>query len=94
MKTLNSTFQKVVKYLENTSFYDKIIILNESSDITYYELRKLFTIILNQVKDKTTKKVIQDFLDILTRLEVKNVSIPTLKRSLKKSGKVFKERKN
>ncbi len=64
--------------------------MNESSDITFYELRKLLTILKRTVKDVPTKNVLESLLQAMTYLEIRNVPIPTLLRQLENSSKVFK----
>ena len=81
---------EALNFIENKFYKESLHFLNEESDITYYELRKLFAVLERQTMDPVTIKVLRDILRILTSLEVKNVPIPTLKKSLKNSKKIFK----
>lgn len=62
--------------------------LNESSNLTYHELRTLLTIIARNTKDSATKRVLTEILYVLGALEVKNVPVPTMRR-YSGSKKVF-----
>ena len=64
--------------------------LCEESNLTYYELRKLLLILLKINKDPVLIRVLNSLLQSLSALEVKNVSIPTVKRITKSSKKIFK----
>lgn len=64
--------------------------LCEESNLTYYELRKLLTILIKINKDPVLIRVLNSLLQSLSALEVKNVSIPTVKRITKSSKKIFK----
>ena len=64
--------------------------LCEESNLTYYELRKLLMILLKINKDPVLIRVLNSLLQSLSALEVKNVSIPTVKRITKSSKKIFK----
>lgn len=65
--------------------------INESSNITYFELRRLIKYIAKYVKDIGTKNVLYSILDALTFLEIRRAPIPILLRQLKNSTKVFKD---
>lgn len=63
--------------------------LVESSDLTYYELRKLLEILIRINKDPLTLRVLNSILQSLSMMEIRNVKVPTIKRISKKSKKVF-----
>lgn len=63
--------------------------LVESSDLTYYELRKLLEILIRINKDPITLRVLNSILQSLCVMEIRNVKVPTIKRISKKSKKVF-----
>lgn len=63
--------------------------LVESSDLTYYELRKLLEILIRINKDPVTLRVLNSILQSLSMMEIRNVKVPTVKRISKKSKKVF-----
>ena len=63
--------------------------LVESSDLTYYELRKLLEILIRINTDPITIRVLNSLLQSLTMMEIRNVKVPTIKRISKKSKKVF-----
>ena len=85
------TLSEAISFLKNKeNILKNSYFLNEDSDITYYELRKLFAVLEKQTKDPVSRRVIMDILTILTKLEVRNVPIPLIKKSLSKSKKVFK----
>jgi len=64
-------------------------ILLEESDLTYYELRKLVTVLFKQVKSKDTKDVLSDILKTLTVMELKTKPVPTVQKLKSTSPKVF-----
>ena len=63
--------------------------LLESSDLTYYELRKFLTVLAKVNKDPLVLRFINSLLSSLASLEVKHVAIPTIKRIKKRSPKIF-----
>jgi hypothetical protein len=63
--------------------------LVESSDLTYYELRKLLEILIRINTDPITIRVLNSLLQSLSMMEIRNVKVPTIKRISKKSKKVF-----
>lgn len=63
--------------------------LLESSDLTYYELRKFLTILAKVNKDPLVLRFINSLLSSLASLEVKHVSVPALKRIKNRSPKIF-----
>ena len=83
------TLSEAISFLKNKeNILKNSYFLNEDS--AYYELRKLFAVLEKQTKDPVSRRVIMDILTILTKLEVRNVPIPLIKKSLSKSKKVFK----
>lgn len=77
--------KEFLKRLENVDI-QKLV---ESSDLTYYELRKLIEILIRINKDPVTLRVLNSILQSLSMLEIRNVKVPTIKRISKKSKKVF-----
>jgi hypothetical protein len=61
----------------------------EESDVTYYELRKLMTMLFKTVKGKETKNVIGEILKALTMMELKQKPVPTINKLKSTSPKVF-----
>ena len=83
-----------ISFLKNSiNGLEKSYFLKEESNITYYELRKLFAVLEKQTQDPVVLKVLKDISRILAKLEVRNVPIPTLKKSLARSRQVFKPTK-
>jgi hypothetical protein len=64
-------------------------IINESSDVTYYELRKLMTMLFKTVKGKDTKNAVGEILKALTVMELKQRPVPTINKLKSTSPKVF-----
>lgn len=77
--------KEFLKRLENVDI-QKLV---ESSNLTYYELRKLIEILIRINKDPVTLRVLNSILQSLSMLEIRNVKVPTIKRISKKSKKVF-----
>jgi hypothetical protein len=82
-KILNKLFER----LDISEFNLPIV---ESSGLTYYELRKLITMIYRQAKGET-KKVLADILKIVTNLEIKKKPVPMIKKLANNSAEVFED---
>jgi len=83
-------FIKLLRKLEEV--FDEQVneqLINESSDVTYYELRKLMTMLFKTVKRKETKNVIGEILKALTMMELKQKPVPTINKLKSTSPKVF-----
>ena len=78
---LNKLFEKV-----DLSQFE--IPLMEENDLTYYQLRLLFTRIYQQSQGET-KKVLSDILKITTKMSIMNKPLPTIKKMSNNSAKVF-----
>jgi hypothetical protein len=63
--------------------------LTESSNITYFELRTLFTMLYKTTSDITTKKVVSEILKSLSVREVRNIPMPKIKKLKSNSPLVF-----
>ena len=77
--------KEFLKRLKNVDLQQLV----ESSDLTYYELRKLLEILIRINKDPVTLRVLNSVLQSLSMMEIRNVKVPTIKRISKKSKKVF-----
>jgi hypothetical protein len=83
-------FIKLLRKLEE--IFDEEILgqfICEESDVTYYELRKLMTMLFRTVKSKETKNIIGDILKALTVMELKQKPVPTVNKLKSTSPKVF-----
>ena len=80
-KIINKLFEKVA-----LSQFE--IPLMEENDITYYQLRLLFTRIYQQSQGET-KKILSDILKIVTKMSIMNKPLPTIKKLSNNSAKVF-----
>lgn len=79
-----------ISFLKNSiNGLEKSYFLKEESN----ELRKLFAVLEKQTQDPVVLKALKDISRILAKLEVRNVPIPTLKKSLSRSRQVFKPAK-
>lgn len=88
LRDFASGFKQLLFNVDKDQF-DDLEILLESSNLTYYELRK-FLATLNKVnKDPIVNRVVTSILQTLSALEIRNVKIPTLKRYAKVSKKIF-----
>lgn len=88
LRDFASGFKQLLFNVDKDQF-DDLEILLESSNLTYYELRK-FLATLNKInKDPIVNRVITSILQTLSALEIRNVKIPTLKRYAKFSKKIF-----
>lgn len=68
--------------------------LLESSNLTYYELRRFISILLKVSKDPYTIRVLNNINKCLTALEIRKVSVPTVKRISSKSKRIFESKMN
>lgn len=87
---MDCSFKEFYNRLEKINSEATLQELCESSDLTYYELRKFLQILSRVNKDPATLRVINSLIQTLSTLELRNVSIPTVKRLSKKSKKIFK----
>lgn len=75
--------------LKNESNLFNKIQLNESSNLTYYELRKFISMLLKHSKKETTKEVLSEILKILGIMEIREMPVPMIKKQSKKSKKIW-----
>ena len=64
-------------------------VLNESSNLTYHELRAFITLLMKSISNKDTKKTLNDILMAMGKLEVLNRPAPTIKKMKGVSPKIF-----
>ena len=57
--------------------------------VTYHDLRAFTTLLYKNVKSKDTKIVLGDILRTLAVMEIKHLTVPTLKKLKSNSPKVF-----
>lgn len=88
LKDFASGFKQLLFNVDKDQI-DDLELLLESSNLTYYELRKFLTILNKINKDPIANRVITSILQTLSALEIRNVKIPTLKRYAKLSKKIF-----
>lgn len=88
LRDFASDFKQLLFNVDQDQFEDLELLL-ESSNLTYYELRKFLTVLNKINKDPIANRVITSILQTLSALEIRNVKIPTLKRYAKVSKKIF-----
>lgn len=88
LRDFASDFKQLLFNVDQDQFEDLELLL-ESSNLTYYELRKFLTVLNKINKDPIVNRVITSILQTLSALEIRNVKIPTLKRYAKVSKKIF-----
>lgn len=88
LRDFASDFKQLLFNVDHDQFEDLELLL-ESSNLTYYELRKFLTVLNKINKDPIANRVITSILQTLSALEIRNVKIPTLKRYAKVSKKIF-----
>ena len=84
MRELLNLFEKLNDCIE---LQEKVI--TEESDVTYYELRKLVTMLYKTTKKAESKTVLGDILKSLTVMELQKKPVPTIQKLKSKSPKVF-----
>jgi hypothetical protein len=86
---LQNLFTELLK-LEDVQFppFEEVQLLNES--ITYYNLRQFITMMINFTSDSGTKGILKDILITLTKMEVLNKPIPSIKKLKSASPEIFK----
>lgn len=88
-------------YLE-TSFYDQfntmVLYMKESGTlsskfilegVTFYNVRQFLTLIYNNSKDSKLKSILLELLKVLTKLEIMNKPIPTIRKMKSISPEIF-----
>lgn len=79
------------KLSDDIFVYDNTMqLITEDSDISYYELRMLFTLLFKYTTDKDTKKILANVLKVLTSLEIRNKPVPTIKKLKSNSKPIFR----
>ena len=67
------------------------IVLEEGGGgLTYYELRQFLAILLRNVAAQETKKVVDDLMKTVSKLEIMRVPVPVIKKQKSNSPVVFK----
>ena len=84
MRELLNLFEKLNDCID---IQEKVI--TEESDVTYYELRKLVTMLYKTAKKPESKTVLGDILKSLTVMELQKKPVPTIQKLKSKSPKVF-----
>lgn len=57
--------------------------------VTYYNLRQFVTLMINFTNDNDTKKNLKEILIILTKMEILNKPIPSIKKLKSASPEIF-----
>jgi hypothetical protein len=76
-------------FLELNVKLDSVKVPLFESDLTYYELRKFLTIMFKNIRDTDTKKILGEILKILTVMELKKQTVPTVKKLRSTSPNIF-----
>lgn len=66
-----------------------IILEADGNGLTYYELRQFLTVLLKTVSSTDTKRVLDDLLKTVSKLEIMNVPVPVVKKQKTISPTVF-----
>lgn len=86
LRELLNLFEKLNDVIEIEE--DERLVVEESN-VTFYELRNLMTLLFKNAKDKTTQTVCADILKMLTIMELRNKPVPTIQKLKTSSPKVF-----
>lgn len=66
-----------------------IVLEADGNGLTYYELRQFIAILLRSVSGVDTKKVLDDLLKTVSKLEIMRVPVPVIKKQKTISPTVF-----
>ena len=67
----------------------KLINEDSSGGLTYYELRQFLAVLLQQSSSSDTKKLLDDLLKTVSKLEIMHVATPNIRRQKSVSPKIF-----
>ncbi len=81
-------FNLYLKYI-STRVTPIQININESTGITYHELRQLLTMFIKNTGDSQTKKVITELIKIIYIMELKAKPVPNIKKLKNISPQIF-----
>ncbi len=81
-------FNLYLKYI-STRVQPIPININESTGITYYELRQLLTLFIKNTHDSQTKKVITELIKIIYIMELKDKPVPNIRKLKNISPQIF-----
>jgi hypothetical protein len=78
----------------NEVFTEDFVICDEGKSlleegITYYNLRQFVTLMINFTNDNDTKKNLKEILIILTKMEILNKPIPSIRKLKSASPEIF-----
>lgn len=88
MTLQETTLNRFHELSENLPTYTGIF-TEADGGLTYYELRQFMAMLLKQSRNADTKKVVDDLYKTITKLEIMNITIPTIKKQKSLSPKVF-----
>ena len=71
------------------SLRGELPLFEQEGGVTYYDLRQFVTILYKNVKEKQTKVVLGDILRTLAVMEIKRLTVPTIKKLKSSSPAVF-----
>ena len=87
MQTLKEkTLEQFSSVIETTD----IVLEAGGEGLTYYELRQFLAILLRSVSSQDTKKVVDDLLKTVSKLEILRVPVPVIRKQKSNSPLVFK----
>ena len=69
---------------------ESLQLVNEQAGLTYYELRQFLTILLKQSGNSEVKRLIDNLLKTISKLEIMRVPVPAIKKQKSISPKIFK----
>jgi hypothetical protein len=82
--------EKALADFENVLETTDIVLEAGDNGLTYYELRQFLAILLRNLAGSDTKKVVDDLLKTVSKLEIMRVPVPVIKKQKTVSPVIFK----
>lgn len=82
---------KVLIESKSGNIFENLQLVNEAEGgLTYYELRQFLAVLLRQTKSPDVRRIIDNVLKTVSKLEIMKVPVPAIKKQKSISPSIFK----
>ena len=82
---------KVLIESKSGNIFENLQLVNEAEGgLTYYELRQFLAVLLRQTKNPDVRRIIDNVLKTVSKLEIMKVPVPAIKKQKSISPSIFK----
>lgn len=82
---------KVLIESRSGNIFENLQLVNEAEGgLTYYELRQFLAVLLKQTTSSDVKRIIDNILKTVSKLEIMRVPVPAIKKQKSISPSIFK----